>query len=252
VSERFLLAELTRAGVADLAPRSILVLPFGAVEQHGPHLPFGTDALIVDAVSRRAVDEAVTDSPLVLAPTVPYGSSDHHLAVGGALSLSSRSFEECAADLLRSAGTTGFRRVFAVNGHGGNEQQLRIAGHVAAGSRPLAVGGASYWQLAQEELALATRGTAPIPGHAGQFETSLLLALRPDLVHHPPARDGWDDVAGSRFWHVGDRSWSRIDGFTDSPADATALEGEKSLTLVAARVAESLAEFDRLAPTAPC
>jgi creatinine amidohydrolase len=239
------LADLTRARLAEVAAGSVLIVPFGAVEQHGPHLPFGTDFLIVDTISRRAAELAGAEVPVVLAPTMAYGSSDHHLDLGGALSLGASTFEACARDLLASAAASGFRRVFAVNGHGGNEQLLRVAAQAAVGGRPLTVGGGAYWSLARADLETILPHPSAIPGHAGRFETSLVLTLRPDLRLEAPVREKWEVHEEAAFWHEDRGSWRTIDGYTDNPADGTPEEGAACLEAIVAAVASSIVEFER-------
>jgi creatinine amidohydrolase len=236
------LVDLTRDRLAQVAPTAVLVIPFGAIEQHGHHLPFGTDFLIVDTVAQRAVAQVEAGSPIVLAPTVPYGSSDHHLSVGGALSLSPRAFEDSAKDLLSSASASGFTRMFLLNGHGGNDQLLRVA----AQSSAVAVGGGAYWSLARPALEAILPQPAAIPGHAGRFETSLLLALRPDWAEAPPVREQAPAAQGEQsFWHEDRSRWQEIDGYTDTPADGSAEEGAAFLDAIASAVAGSIADFDR-------
>ncbi|MGH3587728.1 MAG: creatininase family protein, partial [Pseudonocardia sp.] len=94
--------ELTREQLGAVLPDALVVLPVGATEQHGPHLATGTDALVVDAVARAAVAAAGTDRDLVLAPTLPFGASDHHLPFGGTLSLRVETMTEVVLDLARS------------------------------------------------------------------------------------------------------------------------------------------------------
>lgn len=240
------LADLTRGRLAELAPDAVLVLPFGAIEQHGHHLPVGTDFLIVDAVARRAVELADTVSPLVLAPTVPYGSSDHHLAVGAALSLAPLEFEACARGLLRSAAASGFRRVFVINGHGGNEDLLRVAGQAAAGSGRLVVGGGAYWSLGRPALEQILPEPGLIPGHAGRFETSLMLALQPHLVQEAPRRAARPLESAEVFWYEDSAVWQEIDGYSDSPWEGSADEGSACLDAVVEATSRCLSEFDRL------
>jgi creatinine amidohydrolase len=241
------LVELTRVRLAEVAPAAVLVLPFGAVEQHGPHLPFGTDFLVVDAVARRAAEHAGREVAVVLAPTVPYGSSDHHLDVGGALSFSMEAFERCARDLLASAEVSGFRRVFVVNGHGGNDQLLRVAAQAAAGGARLAVGGGSYWTLAFAELERILPQPSLIPGHAGRFETSLALALAARGTTAAPARAGWAVEGAKPYWHAEQASWKRIDGYTDDPSEGSAEEGTACLDAIVAAVAACIVDFHRSA-----
>ena len=244
-SGSLLLVELTRSRLAEVAPGAVLVLPFGAVEQHGPHLPFGTDFLVVDTVARRAAAPAGGEVPVVLAPTVPYGSSAHHLDVGGALSLTAGTFERCARDLLASAAASGFRRVFVLNGHGGNEQLLRIAAQSAAGERGLAAGGGSYWTLASDELERILPDSSLVPGHAGRFETSLALALEARGAAAPPARNSWVAETAVSYWHEDPDRWRLIDGYTDDPAAGSAEEGAACLEAIVAGVAAAIVGFHR-------
>ena len=237
-----LLVELTRVRLAEVAPQAVCVLPFGAVEQHGPHLPFGIDFVVVDAVARRAVAQAADEAPLVLAPTAPYGSSDHHLDVGGALSLAPGTFERCARDLLASAASSGFRRAFVLNGHGGNAQLLRTAGRSAAGEG-LTVGGGSYWTLASAELARLRPDAAPIPGHAGRFETSLALALDAPGAAAAPTRADWATEPERAYWREDRDEWRRIDGFTDDPSAGSAEEGAACLDAIVTAVAACIVDF---------
>jgi creatinine amidohydrolase len=234
------LVELTRVRLAEVAPAAVLVLPFGAVEQHGPHLPFGTDFLVVDTVARRAAEHAGREAAVVLAPTLPYGSSDHHLDVGGALSFSMEAFERGARDLLASAAVSGFRCVFVVNGHGGNDQLLRVAAQAAGGGARLAVGGGSYWTLAFAELERILPQPSLIPGHAGRFETSLALALGLRGKTAAPARAGWA-VEGAK--HAEPASWQAIDGYTDDPSEGSAEEGAACLEAIVAAVGTCIVDF---------
>jgi creatinine amidohydrolase len=245
VSGRLELAELTRGSLAESAPGAVLVVPFGAVEQHGPDLPFGTDLMIVDAVSRAAVERSDAPSTLVLAPPVAYGSSHHHLDVGGAFSLGPAAFGACAHDLLASAAASGFRRVFALNGHGGNEQLLRVAAAQVAREQRLEVGGGSYWEIAADVLSGATAHVPVVPGHAGRFEASLVLALRPGWTVAAGRHEGAAPPPVPPYWHEDPERWRAIDGYTDEPGEATVADGAAWLELVVDAVAAALGAFDR-------
>lgn len=245
---RLNLAELDREAVAQIAGDAVLVLPIGATEQHGPALPLGTDAALVDATVDRALANLSAVRPVVLAPTVPYGNSVHHLfACAG--SLSSGTLLLVLADLIDSFVASGFRRIFIVNGHGGNDECVRLAVKDAANRHTAVFGAVSYWTL-------APRGPIPaehVPGHAGAFEASLLMAARPDLVP-PGTRPA--GVPGPRALHtmavapgvtlVRHGDWPASGGFTDSPADADAAVGATYLDAIASRLAEVLLTFSEV------
>ncbi|MGO8874069.1 MAG: mycofactocin biosynthesis peptidyl-dipeptidase MftE [Acidimicrobiales bacterium] len=159
----------------DLADRpasaDVLLVPLGATEQHGPHLPVTTDTDIALALATGAADR---DPRLVVAPPVAYGASGEHQDFPGTLSVGQEATELYLVELGRSA-TTHFDAVVVVSAHGGNHRPLRRA--VA--------------RLAHEGRAVM----AWSPGwdgdlHAGRTETSLMLAIAPDRVHADRAQPG--------------------------------------------------------------
>src|SRR5215813_2588841 len=126
MTSRLLLHELTRAELQELAPHALVVLPTGAIEQHGPHLPVGTDFFAVEHVARTAAAEIAAQIPALVTPTMPFGSSHHHLPFGGTMSLSTETYFRAMFDLAESLIISGFRRIFIVNGHGGNDELIQL------------------------------------------------------------------------------------------------------------------------------
>ncbi len=149
------------------AERWLLALPLGATEQHGPHLPIGTDTIVAAALADRLADRR---GDVVVAPALPYGSSGEHAGFPGTLSLGQDALELAVVELVRSADA--FAGVILVSGHGGN------AGPLARAAARL--GGEGRRVLAWAPGASASR--APGDAHAGHTETSMLLALDPDRV----------------------------------------------------------------------
>lgn len=251
---------------ADLTSRELglnpgattLVIPIGATEQHGPHLPVGVDALMAEYVASQAVAHVARrtarmagDRRVLVAPVLSYGSSHHHLPRAGTLSLSSTTMLAVLTDLLCSAAVTGIRRVVILNGHGGNEDLARQAARDAALIHPLVVAAVGYWSLAWDEVVEVAReyGISPVPGHAGSFETSLLLATHPDLVSTAcmPSRAGTRPMSGrhpSAGVVVERHRWiDAIDGYSDDPGPASAEAGQAILNQVIKACAGFLAEF---------
>lgn len=240
--------ELTREEIAEIAPGAVAILPVAAVEQHGPHLATGTDAMIVGAVLDRALLLCSKETAVLRAPTLWSGASDHHLQFGGTLSLSTETFRAVIDDLLRSLALAGCVRILVLNGHGGNEASCRVAAADAARVHGISVATASYWNLAD-----APEDVPVAPGHAGQFETSLMLAIsetlvRPEAARPSPRRTGSALPVGLHLDDAG--MWARIEGFTDDPRAATREIGEALLARYAAAVASAI---DALAghPTNP-
>jgi creatinine amidohydrolase len=242
--------ELTRGAARERAAGSVLVLPLGATEQHGPHLPVGTDSILVEEVARRAAASLAGEVPVVVAPTLWFGSSAHHLPFGGTLSLDTGTYYRVLMDLGRSAVSSGFGRLFFLNGHGGNHELAQLAARDLALAQPVDAAAGSWWAMAHEELlAGGDWDTHPLPGHAGAFETSAILAQRPELVQEPrPARPPGQAIspgirAGYRAEFHG--AWQSIDGHTDSPAAATADRGRAALEIATRVVADALRAFAR-------
>lgn len=244
-----LLSELTRAEAQAVAGRALVVLPTGATEQHGPHLPVGTDSMAVEAVARAAAERLRPAIPVLVAPTLAYGSSHHHLPFGGTMSLSTETYYRLMVDLLESLATGGFRRVFIVNGHGGNSELVQLAARDVALRRPLAVAAGSYWTIAWEQLTAAGAGRAGhLPGHAGAFESSLVAALRPELVREPRPARALDQRSSPPMPSDPYRSeihgfWQQIDGYTDSPALGNDADGRRFLAAAIEGVSAALAAF---------
>jgi creatinine amidohydrolase len=246
-----LLSEITREQACAVAAHALLILPTGATEQHGPHLPVGTDSLVIETIARAAAEQVRPAILSLVAPTIAVGSSPHHLPFGGTLSVGTETYYRLMVDLLESAAQAGFRRIFIINGHGGNSELVQLAARDVALRHDLAVGSGSYWTIARDRLIDAGAGRDHhLPGHAGAFETALIAALRPELVREPlPNRTDAitadppmpRDTFRSEIYGF----WQRIDGFTDSPSRSNPEAGRRFLQAAIAGVAEAFRTFYR-------
>ncbi len=249
MTSRLLLEEVNRTEACSRAADTLLIWPVGALEQHGPHLPVGTDYLTIEALSRLAAEKARVQIPVLMAPTLPFGSSHHHLPFGGTMSLSTEGYYRIVYELAESLIISGFRKIFIVNGHGGNNELLQLVARDLALKHPASLAAASYWTVAWDALVtLEAHKPGRLPGHAGAFETSMMMALRPELI--PQGLPHRDDVVGSdprsfykpyRAEHHG--SWQAIDGYTDSPDRGSAEHGQAYLAAVVDALAAAMIEF---------
>ncbi len=250
---RLLLQELTREEARAVAPESLVLFPVGATEQHGPHLPVGTDFFTVEHIARAAAVEAAAQIPIVVAPTLPFGSSAHHLPFGGTMSVGTETYYRAVYDLTESLITDGFRRIFILNGHGGNHELVQLVARDLALAYPVNVAAGSYWYIAWDALVEAGAHTlGRLAGHAGVYETSQMLSLRPDLVAKPlPHREGvtgTDPRSIARPYRPETHgSWQAINGYTDSPDRADAGKGKTYLSAAVRTVSAALVEFYRTA-----
>lgn len=259
------LAELTRGEARSVAEGgAVAIVPIGAVEQHGDHLPLGTDFLLADAVLDRALREpSITgsDTEWVRLPTIPFGHSPHHL-FAAAVSLRPDTVSAVLADVLGSLATSGFGRMVVVNGHGGNDELARLAVKAHALTTEGAGAALSYWSVVADAAGTAAADAAVerperTPGHAGWFETSLMLAVRPELVGPdrpyratgPPALFAHTPYPSVTVERHGE--WARVGGTTDDAADATADVGAALLRRRVAGLAAALTAFDEATASSP-
>ncbi len=166
----------------------VAVLPVGATEQHGPHLPLSVDHAILDGMIAATLAHLPEDCPALFLPTQPVGKSDEHARYPGTLSFSSHTLISMWTEIGASVAAAGVRKFVMLNSHGG---QIAVMDIVARDLRirhdMLAV--AANWFAMDLPAGLVTEDEARHGIHAGDMETSVMLALRPDLVRMEHARD---------------------------------------------------------------
>jgi len=228
-----------------------VVVPLGSIEQHGRHLPLIVDTAQVTAIAERA-EASLGDSALFL-PTLWLGCSEHHMDFPGTVSVSPTLYAQMIQGVARSILHAGFWRILFLNGHGGNEtpgaQALTqlVADDDTADAAYLVF--SSWWQLGRDAIAPARHGlTTPGVSHACEYEASLMLALRPELVamkevrEAPPVHSGtWYDSGKVRIF----RRFHRITaaGSLGKPSAATAEKGRSMLDALTADVVSFVREF---------
>lgn len=177
--ENYEIAELTWQELdAATDETSTLLLPVGSTEQHGHHMPLGVDTYMPEAICRRVAE----CHPCLLAPSIPYGVSPHHTFKPGTVTVESETFRRYVRDVCRSTGEWGIENVLLVNGHYLVQdpeleivvRDLRVDHDMRAFHIPLIT--------LFEDVAREIR-ESELSFHASEFETSMMLALFPDLVH---------------------------------------------------------------------
>ena len=224
------------------AGRDAVVVALGATEQHGRHLPLATDALIGDHLSRLVADRLGA----FRAPTLRVGCSEHHVGFAGTMSLNEETYHGIIGDLVRSLLRGGFRRIVLLPTHGGNFGPLAAAiskleqaerAHVVT-LTDLAV----LFEIAQ--LGEREYGVPLAEGglHAGEWETSLMLAIHPELVSMETAEAGFtgdlQEAVGSMF--AGGVASISENGTIGDPRSSSAEHGERYWTSVVDLVLEQV------------
>jgi creatinine amidohydrolase len=170
------LAELTSPELRSrLSATDVVIIPVGATEQHGPHLPLCTDSINIQAVA----EDAARMERVLVAPTVVYGVSDNHMAFCGTISLRSQTLIAVLLDVGESLLRHGFRRLLLLNGHGGNFDAMGVAAHEFRLSHPQVV------VAFTDVVSFIYEGYEPaskIVYHADEGETAHTLAVAPELV----------------------------------------------------------------------
>jgi creatinine amidohydrolase len=250
-----LLEEESWRDVASLLQRRpVVIVPTGSVEQHGPHLPLGTDAILTAAIAGRVADVATAEgTPVVVTPTVWTGFSPHHMRFAGTISLDLSAFEQVVTQVVASLWAHGFRKIFVLNGHGGNSNALRATVQQLRFGREIRVAVADYWAFASAYLPGWRESGLGGIDHACEMETALMLAVREDLVRKDEVRDAlWqprsrflsgDLTVGGPVSVAWDLAELNGDGAAGAPQYATMDRGRSLLEHIVGEIGAFVSEF---------
>jgi creatinine amidohydrolase len=216
---------------------TVIVLPVGAIEQHGPHLPCSVDSVISAGVMGRALEKLAAEVPAFGLAPITYGKSDEHLHFPGTMTLTGPTLLAMVTEIGESVYRSGFRKLLLANGHGGQPQVLEIAARelrlrhgdfVIVPFHVSRLPNASGRFISEQEKKLAM--------HAGHSETALMLALAPSTVHMERAVANYSPVFPSKLLSPDGRpacAWTARDfgpsGVIGDPFGATPEQGHEIL-----------------------
>lgn len=247
--------KLTAAEVqAEAAADALLIIPVASLEQHGPHLATGTDIILGGNVALETARRLVAAGHRALVtPVVWTGLAEHHMAFGGTVTLDSATFQAILRHVVRSGVRHGFKRIFLMNGHGGNAEAIGTAATDFAVEFGVRVGGGTYWHMVPEVIAPLLE-TQPTLMHACEAETSMVMHLLPEGVRaermaeaHGPTSSR---VPGQPAGLLMRRNFREItaSGVVGDARTASAEKGRNLLEAIAARCAELLANEELWRP----
>lgn len=256
---KYRLMEMTwEEAKAAVAQERVAVLPLGAVEQHGYHLPLGTDTLMVSSVCEDAVGQ-VPDLAVLL-PTLPYGCSLQHIDFPGTVTVYDRPvYIEFLLDLCRGLAHHGFKKILLVNGHGGNSPWLEIVARksLMEFGPNLLCATVTYWDLAMDVIHDLRESEWPGGvAHACEMETSLMLRTYPGFVKMEKAVRNIAPPKTEFYWHDWERrpalkmmNWMSRDSPSGVRGDATLAnlsKGDRLYGTIVSRLAALLKDFQQL------
>lgn len=243
----------------DLPRDTIAILPLGATEQHGPHLPLSVDSDLTAAVLQRSLPLWPEHLNALILPTLQITKSNEHANHPGTLTLSADTLLATLSDIGASVARAGITKLAMLNGHGGNTAVLEITCRELRISHGLTTAHGSWFSFADWDGVLDTNDLAH-DLHGGACETSAMLGARPELVDMSLANDfrgktrvwqdkfRWIGLTGQAMrpgWIIDDLQAS---GACGNAASASAEKSERILTSAARNFAEFLQEFARFNP----
>jgi creatinine amidohydrolase/Fe(II)-dependent formamide hydrolase-like protein len=228
----------------------VALLPVGAIEQHGPHLPLDTDAFDADHLARRVAEACSDPKPLVL-PLIPYGVSYHHDDFPGTINVGNEALSKMVYDVGMACARNGITKMVIVNGHGGNTPTLQFAAQLINRDAHIFT---TVDTGETSDVDLAELCETPNDVHAGEIETSTSLAVRPDLVKMdraesfvPEFSSRYLDFSARRSveWYARTLKISPS-GVLGDPTCASAEKGRRMWQLMVTNLVELVEELKRL------
>jgi creatinine amidohydrolase len=232
---------------------TVVIVPVASLEQHGPHLPTFTDTLLVSAVAVRAARLASDRRhPAIVTPCVWTGLSEHHMAFNGTITLDFPVFATVIRGIVESLVRNGFERICLLNGHGGNIAALKTITDELTFEFEVPIVSGTYWHVAAAALDPLLERQKTIR-HACEAETSMMMALVPDLVDASKFAEADREVPETPAGGEGFYRWQGFDEKTSSgvlgyPSAASAEKGQRLIEAAAEALADRLVDPKLWAP----
>ena len=250
-----MLENLTFKEVAEMdLEKTLAIIPTGSVEQHGPHIPLGEDTFVAQTILQTALEKIGDQIDCVVLPAIPIGLSPEHMDYAGTITFSVETYTAVIKDICASLAHHGFKKIVFVNGHGGNPPVITAASFDLKFSHNVHVFLFNAWSLIPfiGEEQLKRQAPKNIDFHGGELETSVMLAIDPELVHMEWGVDETNPkfAQGKLVTFTGPVTvnWnSKFDvapsGISGQPSYGTAEKGEQILDYLTDVLSQALVEI---------
>ncbi|MEM6486896.1 MAG: creatininase family protein [Pseudomonadota bacterium] len=232
---------------------AVVILPVGSIEQHGPHLPTDVDSRLGMEVACRTARRVAETQPTVVAPMLWTGLSDHHMAFGGTFTIRPATMMALFADLLDSLIVHGFRKVLIQNSHGGNAIAIKHVVQTLAPTSPATLVASTYFEEAGPAISALLEDQTQLR-HAEEAETSMMLAIAPELVDDSDL-GSLNEGEGPEVLRAGRASYrwrpfkhATASGIRGNPTRASAEKGERIFEVCVAAMAALILDPATWAP----
>ena len=241
----WILSEVNYGQVKGHPPIDVAVLPLGATEPHNLHLPYGTDTYQVESIAESSCERAYNlGARVLMLPPLPYGTETNQMRFPLAMNLNPSTVARVITDLVASLATHGVRKCLLLNGHGGND--LKWVLRELHATTPVHLFLCNWYKLVADQYGAIFEDAGD---HAGELETSLIQAIRPDLVAFDQADPG--TIAATRFsavnkgWVEITRPWHLLttNSGAGDPRPATPEKGREIAEIAVERIANFLVEL---------
>jgi creatinine amidohydrolase len=180
-NKKILWQEMWRSEFEDVVDKNpILIVPTGSIEQHGPHCPSDVDISAPFHIAMKTA-ESIEDFPVIVLPPVWFGLAHYNMGFAGTISVSADTYRNLLKDICRSVYSNGFRKIILLNGHGGNHALNKVITQEISIENIFLLA-ISWWELVRDEMIALSSADGGDVGHGGEWETSVQLHLRSQLI----------------------------------------------------------------------
>jgi creatinine amidohydrolase len=236
--------------------KTLVLIPFGSMEQHGPHIPNGQDTMVATTITEAALEKTGDEISVLVLPAIPIGHSPEHMDYPGTLTFSAETYLAVIKDICTSVAHHGFKKIVLVNGHGGNPPAMTAASFDLRWTHGLHIFLFNAWAFIpfMTEDQLKREAPKNIDFHGGELETSVMLALDPELVNmdwgvdetNPKFAQGeLVTFTGPVFVNWNSKFDVAPSGISGQASYGTAEKGKIILDYLADSLSKALKEIDR-------